>query len=70
MQGHDAHAERARNLALQLSLRRQMICSRELGRDFCLRMLGLWHHRRSLAKLSSSWLFVHEDTIICRMAGG
>jgi hypothetical protein len=38
MQGHDAYAECARNLALQLSLRRQVTCLRELGGDLRLRV--------------------------------
>src|SRR5262249_47168131 len=37
MQGHDTHTQRARNFALQLPLPRQIICLRQLRRDF--------HHR-------------------------
>jgi hypothetical protein len=44
-QGHDAHAERTCNLALQPSLRREVIRLRELGRDFRLRVLSFFHQR-------------------------
>src|SRR5262245_48763099 len=50
MQGHDAHAERARDLALQLSLSRQIICFRELGDNFRLRVLSLFRHQRFLGR--------------------
>jgi hypothetical protein len=50
MQGHDAYAERARDLALQLSLSRQIICFRELGDNFRLRVLSLFAHRRFLGR--------------------
>src|SRR5262249_16068627 len=45
MQGHDAHAERVRNLALRLSLRRYIIRLCELARDLSLRVL--FRHRPS-----------------------
>ena len=56
VQRHDAHAERARNLALQLSLRRQVTRLCELGGDFRLRVLCLLCHQRSLGACSSSSL--------------
>src|SRR5262249_53750553 len=34
LQGRDTHTQRARNFALQLPLRRQAICLRQLRRDF------------------------------------
>jgi hypothetical protein len=34
MQGHDTHTQHARNFALQLPLPRQIICLRQLRRDF------------------------------------
>src|SRR5262249_38727705 len=34
VQGHDTHAKCARNFALQFALRRQIICLRQLRRDF------------------------------------
>jgi hypothetical protein len=34
MQGHDTHTQHARNFALQLPLPRQIICPRQLRRDF------------------------------------
>ena len=41
MQGHNAHAERPCNLALQASLPRQIFCLRKKRRDFCWKMFPL-----------------------------
>src|SRR6516165_7578635 len=45
MQGHNAHAERPCNLALQLSLPRQIFCLRKESRDFCRKMFSLLGHK-------------------------
>src|SRR5262245_36451231 len=44
VQGHDTHTQRARNFALRFPLRCQIICLRQLRRDFHLRVPFLLSH--------------------------